>query len=69
MKQSQNDKILQFMRTHGSISQRDAVRFGCYRLSARIHDLKQEGHLILAERKAFVNEDGKGWYASYRLVE
>ena len=35
--------ILNFMRAHGSITQRDAIWLGCYRLSARIFDLKGLG--------------------------
>lgn len=57
------------MQTHGSISQRDAVAFGCYRLSARIHDLREAGHKIKADTKYFKNEYGCGHYAVYRLSE
>lgn len=64
---TQNQRVLDFMQTHGSISQRDAVAFGCYRLSARIHDLRKAGHKIKADTKYFKNEHGCGHYAVYRL--
>lgn len=67
-KMTQNQKVLQYMRENGSISQRDAVKFGCYRLSARIHDLRRVGFHIVSEEKAFKNEFGSGHYAEYKLV-
>lgn len=55
---TQNQKVYEYMKEHGKISQRDAVKFGCYRLSARIH-----------ETKYFKTKDGAGHYAEYRLAE
>ena len=70
MKENQNKQVLEYMREHGSISQRDAVRIGCYRLSARIHDLRQMGYVITSERKTFFTKAGHyGFYAEYKLVE
>ena len=66
---TQNQKVYEYMKEHGKISQRDAVKFGCYRLSARIHDLKEIGYKIVAETKYFKTEDGAGHYAEYRLAE
>lgn len=66
---TQNQRVLDFMQTHGSISQRQAVAFGCYRLSARIHDLRAAGHKIKTENKGFKNKYGCGHYAVYRLSE
>ena len=44
---SQNAKILSYLMEHDGITQVQAAeRFGCYRLSARIYDLKEEGHEI-----------------------
>ncbi len=46
-KPSQNDQILDYMFENGSITQKEAVdRFRCYRLSARIADLKKKGYVI-----------------------
>ena len=65
---SQNQKVLNYMRENGGISQRDAVKFGCYRLSARIHDLRRLGYHIISEEKSFKNEYGRGHYAEYKLI-
>ena len=67
MKDKQTQRILRYMEEHGSISQKEAIELGCYRLSARIHDLKREGHSITMERKGFRNEYGCGHFAVYRL--
>lgn len=49
---SQCDKILEYMETYGSITQREAVRkLNCYRLSARIYDLRARGYEIVEERE------------------
>lgn len=44
---SQCLKVLQYMRTHGSITNRQAVYdLGVMRLSGRIYDLKDKGYNI-----------------------
>lgn len=68
-KMKQTQRVYEFMKAHGGISQRDAVQFGCYRLSARIHDLRADGHVIKSENKSFRGEYGSGHYAVYSLVE
>lgn len=41
---SQVDRVQDYMKTHGSITQAEAIEaFGCYRLGARIADLKERG--------------------------
>ena len=43
-KLSQEDKIFQYLMDHDGITQKDAIReFECYRLSARIADLRALG--------------------------
>lgn len=69
MKEKQVIKVLDYMRKHGGISQREAVDFGCYRLSARIHDLRKMGYTIKTDNKGFRTEYGHGYYAVYSLVE
>ena len=69
VKQKQTEMVYEYMKKHGGISQRDAVGFGCYRLSARIHDLRAAGHLIKSTNKGFSNEFGHGHYAVYSLAE
>ena len=60
----QERKILQYMVDHGEISPLVALNeCGCFRLSARIHDLKDRG--VLIDRRMEDN-DGKRW-AVYSL--
>lgn len=66
--QTQNKQVLEYMREHGSISQREAVGFGCYRLSARIHDLREQGYKITSTTRRFTSRTGRGgYYAEYSL--
>ena len=55
---TQEERILAYIDWHGEITQRDAVRLGCYRLSARIHDLRQKGIAIKSNTKTVRNADG-----------
>lgn len=56
---SQNKKILEYMQRHGAITPVEAIReFGCMRLSARIHDLRAEGHNVRSEMVNGKNRDG-----------
>ena len=69
-KPSQNERILSYMRDHGKITQRDALSLGCYRLGARIYDLKSKGYKILSTNKRVTNRDGtKSHVAEYKLLE
>lgn len=44
---TQAAEILRHLEVHGSITAKDAVEhFQCYRLAARIYELKAAGHLI-----------------------
>lgn len=67
-KMTQNQRVLEYLRKNGRISQRDAVQFGCYRLSARIHNLRRMGYHIITTNKGFSGEYGSGHYAEYTLV-
>ena len=41
--ESHKRQILEYLRLHGSITPMDALReFGCYRLGARIYDLRHD---------------------------
>lgn len=67
MKATQKMKILAHLRTHGSITAEEAMRFRCFRLAARIADLRSDGYDIVTD-----NRDGEGNtvnYAIYRLKE
>lgn len=67
---SQCEMILDYMRSHKSISQAVAVeKFDCYRLSARIFDLRDEGYEIKKTLVKKKNKEGNTvQYAEYSLV-
>lgn len=59
-KPTQCDRILLYMKENKSITPLDAMReFGCMRLAARIHELKDQGHNISETRQANVNRYGE----------
>jgi len=65
VKQSQQDRIINFLATGRSLTPLQALsRFGCMRLGARIWQLKRDGHRIQAE---MVRRKGKT-FAEYRLA-
>ena len=62
---SQKTEILAYMKAGNKITPIDALNiFGCFRLGARIADLKAEGHNI--ESRLVYDLDGKH-YAEYAL--
>jgi hypothetical protein len=65
MKKTQNELILDYLQKGKSITPLDALnKFGCFRLAARISDLRKDGLTIATK---YVTKEGKN-YASYRLV-
>jgi len=61
---SQSNQILEYLRKGNSITPLSALQlFGCFRLGARIFDLKRSGHKIKEED---VRMDGKR-FAKYFL--
>lgn len=63
---SQNEQILQHLKRGRKITPLDALeKFGCFRLAARISDLRKDGHLINTEN---VTKDGKT-FASYKMIK
>ena len=69
---SQCEMILKYMKTHKSgITQLKAIeKFGCLRLSGRIHDLREQGYPILTNIIEVPNRYGETRrIAEYRLVE
>ena len=66
-KQTQCQKVLAYMEEHGSITQREAIWLGIYRLSGRIYDLRKE-HNIRTDMLPVTNADGTiSTVASYSL--
>lgn len=66
---SQNQMILDYLNKYGSITQAEAAdRFGCWRLGARIWDLKHMGHQIRRTMVQSTNRFGAPVsYAKYWL--
>lgn len=61
---SYENAVLRHLKTEGKISQLQALReFGCMRLAAVVHRLRQSGHKIVT---TYRNQNGKQ-YAVYRL--
>lgn len=67
-KASQKEMILEYLQLGNPITPLEALRhFGCFRLGARIADIKKDGHVIRTE---MVTDKRTGKrYASYSLIE
>ncbi|BAQ90879.1 hypothetical protein [uncultured Mediterranean phage uvMED] len=63
---TQNQQILDYLKSGKKITPLTALKkFGCFRLSARIFNLKEEGHAIITNN---VTRKGKT-FAEYSLME
>lgn len=64
------DRVLDYMRRKGSISQKEAAdAFGCERLSGRIYDLKRMGYRIVTTFDTKPNRFGDMTrFARYYLI-
>ena len=67
-RENQNNRILQHLREHGTITQDEADALKVRRLSARIFDLRNKGHEIVTDTIYGKNEYGPTRYARYRMV-
>ncbi len=66
MPQTQNERILDYLKSGKKLTPLTALRkFGCFRLSARILDLRQAGNAIVTEN---VTRKGKT-FAEYSLLQ
>ena len=62
---SQTEKILHHLKSGKSLTPISALnKFGCFRLSGRIYDLRDEGYNI----KTIPTKKGKKQFATYKLV-
>lgn len=68
---TQCERVLQYMQDFGSINPMQALGdLGCYRLGARIYDLRQDGHHITRRMVSAKNRYGESVsYAEYRLED
>ena len=65
-KKSQAEMILEYLQKYGEITAIEALSaIGCFRLAARISDLRADGHNITTE----MSQNGKKSHAIYRLEE
>jgi len=66
---TQSQRVLEYIRAYGSITPLEAMRdLGCYRLAARIHDLKAEGHDIESDSVSVRTRTGSTtMVARYRI--
>lgn len=71
MSGAQNSEVLAWLRAQRTITPLEALEnLGCFRLGARIYDLRQEGHVIDRELIEVRRRDGsKARVAKYRLIE
>lgn len=71
MKSTQCEKVLEYMRQFGSITQLQALQdIGCMRLASRITDLRQQGYAIGRRIKTSKNRYGDSVsFAEYYLEE
>ena len=65
-RENQNKRILAFLNEYGSITQDEADGLLVKRLSARIFDLRNQGHEIVTDTICGRNEYGPTRYARYR---
>lgn len=68
---SDKARVLDYLQANGSITPMEALwEFGCYRLGARIWDLRHDGHSISTEKVEGRDRNGeRERYARYRLEE
>jgi len=55
---TQEQKIIHYLNRYGTITQRDALNLGIYRLASRISDMRRDGIPIKSEPKEVTNADG-----------
>ncbi len=70
MKNTQNERLLKFLKTGEPIDPMLALKkFGVMRLASRMFDLRCQGYNIISEKKTVVNRRGDECHVSfYRLI-
>lgn len=62
-KPSQAQRVLEYIRQFGSITQLEALRdLGVMRLASRVSDLRKQGYNIVGKREAVLNRDEETCY-------
>jgi hypothetical protein len=68
--ESQNIRIKKYLQSGKSLTPLDALyQFGCFRLGARIHNLKQQGLNIKSELIEITSEGKTKRVAKYSLIK
>jgi len=68
-KLTQDLAVLTWLKENGSINPIEALNeMGCFRLSARIHNLKKKGYQITTKRISKNGRFGKVCFAEYSLI-
>lgn len=68
IRESVAKKILNYMKTGNTITAMEAMqKFGCMRLAARMHQLRNDGHIIESTPKK--SETNGKIFSEYRLVK
>ena len=69
-KATQAQRVVEYMETHGSITQYEALNeLGVMRLASRISDLKKEGYVIESKTVAVKNRYGEDCYVKRYCVK
>ena len=69
-KATQNERVLEYIRETGSITQLEALKeLGVMRLASRISDLKRQGYNIISKPEAVMTRYGKTYIKRYSLEE
>lgn len=70
-KPTQNERILDYIREFGSITQLDALKdLGVMRLASRVSDLRKQGYNIISEIESVKNRYGESCHIKrYSLEE
>ena len=67
---SQNYRIMQYLIKHESITQKEAaIKLDCWRLPARIFELRERGAIIRTEEIPTISECASSSYARYYLED
>ena len=68
MSKSQCQMILDHLKTHHTITPLEALtKYGCFRLAARIADLRSAGYMISTETIEVTGKNGEKHVAQYRM--
>ena len=69
-KPTQNQRILDYIREYGSITQLDALRdLGVMRLASRISDLRRQGYSIISSLEGVKNRFGETCHIKRYRIE